>query len=136
MDLIFVPYNERLESQRFDYLEVERMDVVICSPKVQTENLPFLQVKPGCGLREFMTDAAKALGKDPASYLQATHLSMIKKWIQLRQGWSILPACCISKAERRYIRVEESSVLKPIRICAAMLEGQRANRILALFAKS
>lgn len=133
LDLIFLPYNPRLESSRFQYRESERLDVVVCTPKNGPKDLPFLQVKPGCGMREFMADAATALGKDPTSYLQATHFSMIKKWIQLQLGWSVLPARCITKADLKHIQVTESSVLEPVRICAAMLKGQRADQILAKF---
>lgn len=137
LDLIFVPHSGRLDASLVQYIVVEEMEVAVCSPasskRSGADDLPFLQVKPGCGIREFMADAAKALGRDPTSSLQASHISMIKKWIQLRLGWSVLPLKCMNSDDKKLIRVERNPKLKPIRLCAAMLQGRRAEEVLKNF---
>jgi DNA-binding transcriptional LysR family regulator len=74
-----------------------------------------------------MMDAAKRLGKDNSEMLQATHIEMIKKWIQLGIGWSILPASLITKSDEKKFLVKSNTSLKSIEICAAMLEGERSS---------
>lgn len=133
LDLIFLPFHPDLESSRIDFVKFENMKMVVCYPKDERPELPFINVKPGCGLREFMTSNAKALRKDSTSSLQATHVEMIKKWVHLGLGWSLLPELSIRDAEKKYFQISRPKTLKTLDFYAAMLKGQRAEKILPLF---
>lgn len=133
LDIVFLPFRERLGSPQIQYCVSDIMEVAICSPRGADDNLPFINIKAGCGLGEFMGESARLLGKEPTHTLQANHISMIKSWIQLGTGWSILPTKLLTKADEKFIDVRKHRLLKPIRLCGAMLRGQRADAILSSF---
>lgn len=130
LDIIFLPNRSQLNSPQIDFRITEHMEVRVCSPHSGVKDLPFIAIRSGCGLGEFMTESAKRLGKDNDEMLHATHIEMIKKWIQLEMGWSILPASLISKLDEKKFKVENHKVLKPIEICTATLKSMRSKLIL------
>ncbi len=136
MDLVFLPMREKIKNPQLDYVISEKMEVVICSPKGGDKDLPFINIKRGCGLGEFLMDSAKRLRRENEEVLQASHIEMIKKWIQLGMGWSILPSAILRKADRKRFDIKSHSALKPIELCAVMLKGQRAESLLPQFQSS
>ncbi|MBI3295839.1 MAG: LysR family transcriptional regulator [Deltaproteobacteria bacterium] len=134
LDLILIPHHARLESPLIDFRVIDTVPVALCFPGWGTNpGLPFIRINSVCGLREYVDQSMKELDRKASGSLEAAHLPMIKEWIRLGLGWSILPEKCLSPEERLTLDVRRPKGLKPIQVCAAMLRGQRAITCLKNF---
>jgi DNA-binding transcriptional LysR family regulator len=77
-----------------------------------------------------MERAAKELGFSVQGPYVAHHVDMIKKWISLGLGWSLLPEVSFRESDFETLGIQRPSKQVFIRFCGVMLKGNAADVVL------
>jgi LysR family transcriptional regulator, hydrogen peroxide-inducible genes activator len=132
-DLILLPFDEQLRASQLKVVAIESSPLLLVLPKgakiLETKTLPFIGVPEGCGLKSAMDEGLRHLRRSGTTVLLAHHTDMIKKWVALGLGWSILPKVSLNPADRKRLKIQELKGNVSIRFCAAMREGSKADLI-------
>lgn len=133
IDLAAIPSPGRFDAGDLLSLEIDRVALVAIYPKgPKNPDLECISVHPGCGLRPALEQAALELGSALSTRHLAHHTDMLKHWVRLELGWSIIPKTALSLDDKRDLRIE---ALKspPLSFLLLALDTPRNRALLAEF---
>ncbi len=126
IDLAAIPAAGNLEAGEFLSIEIDRVPLVAIRPLgKQNPKLECISVHPGCGLRPALEQCALSMGSPLSSRHLAHHTDMLKHWVRLGLGWSIIPKSALHHDDKRDLKIEVIKNAAPLLFLLVALDTPR-----------
>ena len=77
-----------------------------------------------------MKKASERLNFKPVTPYKAHHVDMIKRWVQMGLGWSLIPKRTLRKIDTQNIETKQPEKKTYIKYVGVMLKGSRSEKIM------
>ncbi len=135
IDLAAIPWAGNLETGDLLSVEIDRVSLVAIRPKGPSNpKLECISVHPGCGLRPALEQCALSMGSALSSRHLAHHTDMLKHWVRLGLGWSIIPKSALHHDDKRDLKIEVIKKAPPLVFRLVALDTPRHRAFFAEFA--
>lgn len=103
-DFALMPFCQELEEPHFYSQKLIETKLVKVFPKGMgaSKELPFISFHDGCGMRHIHDRFKKDFGYAIDHSLVAHHTDMVKCWIKLGLGWSLLPESALQEDRKHF----------------------------------
>lgn len=134
LDIVALPSPGKLNTEGLLSIEIDRVPLVAIRPRRRpTANLECISVHAGCGLRPALEQCALSMGSPLSSRHLAHHTDMLKHWVRLGLGWSIIPQSALSHDDKQDLKVEVLKHAPPLTFLMLGLDTPRNRTFFSAF---